>query len=237
VRFLGIWIIYAASFKIGNCSGRQSAGGKEKGAAHVVSGPLSRSLSTPDRILSKQPEQLLKYCNVRKKYRQEDSMRKVCFFLCISIALTWSLLGCSHFGSNKTPDCNDDETKAIVVKRLFLNIMNSTVQQKEGRNYLDSVESLKGTSGEFKDPKGDTVKYRYSGGVLDVVDNNQDFRIGLQNIKTVNVDKNTGKCECTAQATNDFFENGQKTDQGSVTTISYTSAVAADGKGRTVEIK
>ncbi len=163
-------------------------------------------------------------------------MRKASLFLCIAITLTFSLLSCSNLAS-KTPDCNDDETKSIVLKRLFLNIMNSTVQQSEGRNYLDSEESLKGSNGEFKDPKGDTIKYRYSGGILDVISGDEDFRIGLQNVRTVSVDKHTGKSMCAAQATNDFYKNGQKTDQGSTETVAYTTASGAGGKGRTVEIR
>jgi hypothetical protein len=162
-------------------------------------------------------------------------MRKAGLFLCIAITMAVSLLGCTKMASNETPDCNSDQTKAMVLKKVFLKTMNSTVQQREGRNYLDSEDALKGFSGEFKDPRGNTVKYRYSGGVLDVIDGDEDFRIGLQNIKTVSIDKSMGKYSCTAQVTNDFYKGVRKTDAGSITTISYTSA--AGGKGPTVEIK
>lgn len=152
--------------------------------------------------------------------------------LCAAVALFWCISGCSK---SMAPDCNADKTKAEVLKKVFADTMNKGYQKRENRNYFGE-DDLKGNSGQFKFANGQTAKYQYSDGVLKFYADDGGLTNTIENIRTVSINKDTGKCECAADIKTEVVDKKQS-KPATIMSITYSSELADNGKKHFVDFK
>ncbi|MGC2062389.1 MAG: hypothetical protein WA610_05375 [Thermodesulfovibrionales bacterium] len=138
------------------------------------------------------------------------------------ITITWlGLLGCA---AKKAPDCSDNRTKEIVLKKIFIHTAYVGTKSKGKTDKSEEEyekESLVGTN------------CSYSNNVLLVSDKyNPDdkAKLTLLNIRTTNIVKDIGKYECAAEFTAEKIRGGSSTELLPKKEISYTSELADNGK-------
>lgn len=140
----------------------------------------------------------------------------------MSVALVLFIGGCS---SSMAPDCNDNKTKAEVLKKIWANIRNRANQTTDFRD-----ADLKGNSGEYTDGTGTTWKYKYSDGVFKYYREGTEQDYTIENIRTASVNKDTGKFECAADIKYEERNNGVLDPRTLLASVTYTSELADKGK-------
>ena len=137
------------------------------------------------------------------------------------------LLGCA---AKKAPDCSDNRTKEIVLKKIFVHAAYVGAKRK---GITDKSEE------EYEKESLASTNYSYSNGVLLVSDKytpDDKAKLTLLNTRTTNIVKEIGKYECSAEFTAEKITGGPSTGLLPKKEITYTSELTDNGKKHFVTV-
>lgn len=136
-------------------------------------------------------------------------------------------LGCA---TKNAPDCSDNKTKEIVLKKILIHPTYVGAKSKGTTNKSEQ---------EFEKEFLANANLSYSNGVLTVSEKqNPDYKVrfSLFNTRTTNIIKGIGKYECAAELTAERIDK-EHSEALAKQEITYTSELADNGKKHFVTIK
>ena len=154
---------------------------------------------------------------------------KVPLFLVV-LLINITCLGLFGCAAKNAPDCSDNRTKEIVLKKIFV---HTSYVGAKSKGKTDKSEE------EYEKESLASTNYSYSNDVLLVSDkDNPDdkAKLTLLNTRTTNRVKDIGKYECAAEFTAEKIKGGSSAELLTKKEITYTSELADNGKKHFVTV-
>lgn len=149
----------------------------------------------------------------------------------LSLVLTFTFLGSLGCAAKKAPDCSDDKTKELVLKKILIHPAYVGAKSK-GHTTLSEEEYEKDFLAK--------TNLSYSNNELIATFKetpDQKLKLYLSDTRTINLIKDIGKYECAAEFKADIIDKGQSSEFMPKQEITYTSELADNGKKHFVGVK